>query len=238
MRALRFAIVFFIILVSGGFFYVTTEIDFQAFLLRILEHSEDQATVILVVIAGLTIFSTLTGLPVFYFSVAIGFFFPFLPALGLSFVINLVAIMITYIMVRRVFSASFRTRYGRKKMVKKINQRISKYGLWTAALSRSVYIIPTNILNFSFPLSRITPKQYFAGTAIGLVPECIVNAGTGYLLKHQLLLLTAPQQDRLKIFVIGGFLILIVAVLIILRYRKKKLERARIRKIVPMPDDE
>ncbi len=238
MRTLRFVIVFFLILVSGGFFYVTAEVDIQTFILNLLEHSHENAIVIVLVITGLTIFSTASGLPVFYFSVALGFLLPFLPAIGLAWIINLVAVMITYIMVKKVFSASFRSRYGQKKMIRKINERIRKYGPWTVAMSRGIYIIPTNILNFSFPLSRITARQYLAGTMAGLVPECLVNTGTGYLLRHQFMLLSEPQQNLLKSLVIGGFLVLMIAAFLYLRFRKKKIEQESLSEIVPMPEDE
>lgn len=238
MRTLRIIIVFFIILVLSGFFYITTEIDFQQFILNLFDNAKDKYAAIVLVIAALTIFSTMTGLPVFYFAVALGFFLPLLPALGLAWLINLVAVMATFWMLKHVFLESFKRRYGDKKMVKQINSRIKKHGLWTVAATRSVYIIPTNIINFSFPLSKIGIRPYLFGTMIGLVPEMLINVGTGYLLKHHLMLLSAPQQNLLKLVISGTALVLIITVLLLLRRRKKRLEKARLSKFVPLPAEE
>ncbi|MDF1572271.1 MAG: VTT domain-containing protein [Bacteroidales bacterium] len=237
MRTLRISIVFFILLVLSGFFYISTEIDPQQFIIQLFENAEQQYVVIVLVIAALTIFSTMTGLPVFYFSVALGFFLPQLPALGLTWFINLVAVMATFWMVKHVFLESFRRRYGDKKMVRKINRRVKKHGLWTVAATRSVYFIPTNIINFSFPLSRISTRRYLAGTMIGLVPETLINVGTGYLLKNHLMLLIAPQQNLLKLVISGTVLALIIAVLLYLRSRKRRLQQAKIDAYVALPDD-
>jgi uncharacterized membrane protein YdjX (TVP38/TMEM64 family) len=238
MRTLRISIVFFIILVLSGFFYISTEIDPQQFILQLFENAEKQYVAIALVIAVLTVFSTMTGLPVFYFSVALGFFLPFLPALGLAWIINLVAVMATFWMLKHVFLASFKRRYGDKKMVRKINRRIKKHGLWTVAATRSVYFIPTNIINFSFPLSKISTRQYLIGTMIGLVPEILINAGTGYLLKNHLMLMSSPQQNLLKIVVSGAALVLIIAFFLVLRNRKRRLQQAKIDAYVPIPEDE
>lgn len=238
MRTLRITIVFFLILVLSGFFYISTEIDPQQFILELFENAERKYAAIALVIAALTIFSTLTGLPVFYFSVALGFFLPLFPALGLAWVINLVAVMTTFWMLKHVFLESFKRRYGDRKMVRKINRRIKKHGLWTVAATRSVYIIPTNIINFSFPLSKISTRQYFIGTMIGLVPETLINAGTGYLLKNHLMLMSSPQQNLLKLVVSGTALVLIIAVFLFLRKRKQRIEKAGINEFVPLPEED
>lgn len=238
MRTLRISIVFFIILVLSGFFYISTEIDPQQFILQLFENAAKQYVTIVLVIAALTVFSTMTGLPIFYFSVALGFFLPFLPALGLAWIINLVAVMVTFWMLKNVFLESFKRRYGDKKMVRKINRQIKKHGLWTVAATRSVYIIPTNIINFSFPLSKISTRQYFIGTMIGLVPEILINVGTGYLLKNHLMLMSSPQQNLLKLVISGTALVLITTVLLILRKRKKRIEKARLSAFVPLPEED
>jgi len=238
MRTLRITIVFFIILVLSGFFYISTEIEPQQFILDLFENAERKYAAIALVIAALTVFSTLTGLPVFYLSVALGFFLPLFPAFGLAWFINLVAVMTAFWMLKHVFLESFKRRYGDKKMIRKINRRIKKHGLWTVAATRSVYIIPTNIINFSFPLSKISTRQYLVGTMIGLVPETLINVGTGYLLKNHLMLMNSPQQNMLKLVISGTALLLIVAVLLFMRHRKKRIEKARLSEFVPLPEQD
>lgn len=234
---LRIIIITIVILALGGFIYFTAGKDTQQILLRSLQYLEPHLFYLVAVIFVLTLLSTLTGLPVLYLSVALGFFIPYLPALALAWGIHLLAVMNTFFMIRKVYSANFREKYGEKKVVKRINKQIKNYGFWTVALSRSVYFIPTNIINFSFPLSRITTKQYLLGTMTGLVPECFINVTTGYLLKQQVLMLNEPQQNMLKIALIGLLLLFMAALFLFLRFRKKKAKQLKLKKIVPLLED-
>lgn len=238
MRYLRITIVFIILLFVGGFFYISTEVNIQQWLIGLLQNGNSNQALIILIIFGLTLVSTLTGLPVLYLSVALGFFFPFFPGLALAWAINLMAIMSTYYMVRRIYADSFRARYGRKKVIRRINKGLEKYGFWTIALSRSVYIIPTNLINFSFPLSRISGRQYILGTMIGLLPESFINVASGYLLKHELLLMNSSEQNILKIGLIGVFLLILISGFLFLRYRRKHKKRDRISDIIPLLEEE
>jgi uncharacterized membrane protein YdjX (TVP38/TMEM64 family) len=161
----------------------------------------------------------------------------YLPAITISWLINMVAIIITFFMVRGVFSGYFKEKYGKRKIIQKINSRIRKYGFWTVAMSRGIYVIPTNIINFSFPLSKITSRKYFIGSMIGLIPESFINITTGYLLKHQILLLNSPQQNILKIAIIGFFLLLMAIGILLINYRRKRVDKARINEIIPNLED-
>ena len=237
MKEIRIAIIILIILFLAAFSYFAFLKDPQSMLLELLENWNNSYLWIILVIFGLTILSTLTGLPVLYFSIALGFFMNYLPALTIALGINLMAIMLTFFMVKRVFTVYFMEKYGKRKIIQKINYRIRKYGFWTVAVSRGIYVIPTNIINFSFPLSKISTRQYFLGSMIGLVPESLINITTGYLLKHQILLLNSPQQNLLKIAVIGVFLLLMAVGILLINYRRKRVSKAKINEIVPGLED-
>jgi uncharacterized membrane protein YdjX (TVP38/TMEM64 family) len=237
MKYLRIAIIAFIVLMLAAFFYFTLDNDPQSVLLHSIDEWRQEYLWIVLIIFGITLISTATGLPVLYLGVALGFFLKFLPALAFAWAMNLVAVMLTYLIVNRVFSDHFKEKYGDKKFIKSINKRIKKYGFWTVAFSRSVYIIPTNIINFSFPLSKISAKSYLTGTMIGLIPEVLINVTTGYMIRHEILLLGSPEQNLIKILVIAGFIVVLGLLFIFLRYRKTKLEKSRIAKVVPLPED-
>ncbi len=222
MKYLRIAIIALIVLMLVAFFYFTLDNDPQSMLLDSIEEWRQKYIWIVLIIFGITLVSTATGLPVLYLGVALGFFLRYLPALIFAWAINLVAIMGTYWIVNKVYSDYFKERYGDKKFIRKINQRIEKYGFWTVAFSRSVYIIPTNIINFSFPLSKISTKDYLKGTMIGLIPEVLLNVSTGYMIRHGILLMGSPEQNLIKILVIAGFIILLGLLFIFLRYRKNR----------------
>jgi uncharacterized membrane protein YdjX (TVP38/TMEM64 family) len=237
MRVLRVIIICVILMLFGAFFTFLFQEDPQSIILEILENNNNGILWIILTIFAFTLLSTLTGLPVLYLSIALGFFLNYLPAIFLSWLFSLIAVMLTFFMVRKVFSSYFLERYGNRKIIMTINMRIEKYNFWTVAMSRGVYVIPTNIVNFSFPLSKITSKHYFIGTMIGLVPEIFINVTTGYLIKHQILLLESPQQNMLKISVIGVFLLLMAIGILIVNYRRKKVKKARMNEFLPPLQD-
>lgn len=216
-----------------AFIFYASENDPQKELLDLIKDWDANFFWIILIILGFTLLCTITGLPVLYLGVALGFLLNYLPALLLAIAMNLVAVMLTYFMVKNLFSEYFKARYGNKKIIKKINSRIKKYGLWTITLSRGVYIIPTSIINFIFPLSKLSTKKYFFGTIIGLIPECTINISMGQLLKHQILLINAHEQNHIKFIVISFFLVLIAFTIVIVNYRRKRIKKSRINEIVP-----
>ena len=237
MKTLRIIIIAFIILTVGSFVWFTSGIEPESFLLEQMQHIEQHQVYFVLVILLLTILSTLAGLPVFYFGMALGFLMPFLPAMLMAWGINLLAVIATFYMVRLAFYTYFKKKYGEKKMIRSINRRIKKYGIWPVVFSRSIYIIPTNIINFSFPISKISARQYVWGTAIGLVPEVLLNVITGYLIKHEVILLTSDERQTWQILVIAGFLVFFTLLFVFLRLRQKRIkEFSRLKEIVPMEE--
>lgn len=236
MKHLRIAIISLIVIIITTFIIFTIGKDPQEILLGFLEEWNTNSLLLVLTIFGLSILSTLSGLPVNYLNVALGFFLAYIPALIFSLGINLIAIGLAFFMVRRFFSSYFQEKYGKRKIIKSIDKRIEKYKFWTVAFSRGIYIIPTNIINFSFPLSKISAKTYFIGTLIGLIPECIINVTIGYLIKHQILLLEDPQSNMLRIIAIAILLSFAILIFLFVRFRKKR--RARIKDIVPLLNDE
>jgi len=233
MKQLRIAIVVFILITVGTFIYLTAGSDAETLLFeRIIVM--DQGTIYLVLlICAFTLLSTLTGLPIFYLSMALGFLLNFTPAILICWIVNIVAVMATYYMVRFTFTAYFTERYGKKKLIRRINKRIQKYGLWTVVFSRSIYIVPTNIINFSFPLSNISTRSYLLGTMVGLIPECLLNVLTGTLIKHEVILLSAPETRNWQALIIGGFIVIFTLIFILLRIRQNRRKKFKLLKAVP-----
>jgi len=233
MRQLRIIIIAFILITVGVFVYLTAGTDAETLLFERVLVMDQQTLLLVLLICAFILLSTLTGLPVFYLSMAVGFLLNFTSAILICWVVNIVAVMGTFYMVRFAFTTYFTERYGKKKLIKRINKRIHKYGLWTVVFSRSIYIIPTNIINFSFPLSSITTRTYFMGIVIGLIPETLLNVITGYLIKHEVILLSAPETRNWQALVIGGFILLFTLIFVLLRIRQHRRKRFRTLKAIP-----
>ena len=233
MKQLRIIIVVFILLTAGAFIWLTAGSDAQSLLFDRIMLGDQRIIYLVLLICALTLLSTLTGLPVFYLSMAIGFLLNFTPALLICWGVNILSVMASFYMVRSAFTGYFRQKYGEKKLIKRINKRIGKYGLWSVVFSRGIYIIPTNIINFSFPLSSISTRSYLLGTMIGLIPECLINVLSGYLIKHEIILLSASETRNWQAAIVGIFILFLLLVFILLKLRQKRRKKFRALKGIP-----
>jgi uncharacterized membrane protein YdjX (TVP38/TMEM64 family) len=233
LRVLRIVIIAIILIAVGAFVWITAGSDAQSLLFERIMITDQRITKLVLLLIAITLLSTLTGLPILYLSMAIGFLLDFTPALIICLGVNLVAVMATFYLVRVAFTDYFQEKYGKKKLIRRIDKRIGKYGLWTVVFSRGIYIIPTNLINFSYPLSSISPRAYLIGTAIGLVPECVINVLTGYLIKHGVILLSAPETRTWQALIIGAFILIFVLAFILLRVRQSRRKKYRNIKQIP-----
>ncbi len=233
MKQLRIIIIAFILLTVGAFIWLTAGTDAQTLLFERIVLTDQRIVFLVILICAFTLLSTLTGLPILYLSMAIGFLLNFTPAMLICWGVNVLAVMASFFMVRSAFTEYFREKYGEKKLIKRINKRIGNYGLWTVVFSRTIYIIPTNLINFSFPLSSISTRSYLVGTMIGLIPECLINVLTGYLIKHEVILLSAPETRTWQAAFIGAFILLLLLVFILLRVRQNRRKKFSTLKGIP-----
>jgi uncharacterized membrane protein YdjX (TVP38/TMEM64 family) len=233
VKQLRIIIIAFILLTVGTFIWLTAGTDAKSLLFERIVITDQRIVFLVILICALTLLSTLTGLPILYLSMAIGFLINFPPALLICWGVNVLAVMASFFMVRSAFTEYFREKYGEKKLIKRINLKIGNYGLWSVVFSRAIYIIPTNLINFSFPLSSITTRSYLVGTMIGLIPECLINVLTGYLIKHEVILLTTPETRTWQAALIGVFILLLLLIFILLRLRQNRRKKYSALKEIP-----
>jgi uncharacterized membrane protein YdjX (TVP38/TMEM64 family) len=225
LKALRITIIAIIVLAIGAFIWLTAGTDARSLLFEGILITDQRMVFLVLLLSALTLLSTLTGLPILYLSMAIGFLLNFTPALLICLGVNLLSVMATFYMVRFAFTDYFREKYSRKKLIQRIEKRIGKYGLWTVVFSRGIYIIPTNVINFSFPLSSISSRAYLLGTAIGLLPECLINVLSGTLIKREVILLSTPETPTWQALVIGAFILVFILAFILLRLRQNRREK-------------
>ena len=233
MKQLRIIIIAFILLTAGAFIWLTAGSDAQSLLFERIVLTDQRIVFPVIIICALILLSTLSGLPILYLSMGIGFLLNFTPAMLICWGVNVLAVMASFFMVRSAFTEYFREKYGEKKLIKRINKGIGNYGLWSVVFSRAIYIIPTNLINFSFPLSSITTRSYLLGTMIGLIPECLINVLAGYLIKHEVILLSTPETRTWQAGIIGVFILLLLLVSILLRIRQIRRKKFSTLKGIP-----
>jgi uncharacterized membrane protein YdjX (TVP38/TMEM64 family) len=233
LKQLRIIIIAFIAVAAGAFIWLSLHNDPGILLSERLAGSDRGLVPVILLLAAFTLLSTLTGLPVFYISLSMGFLLDLVPALLICWGVNIVAVMAAFYMVRFAFSGYFRGKYGGKKLIRRINKRIGRYGMWPVVFSRAIYILPTSLINFSFPLSSITTRTYLAGTILGLVPECLVNVISGYALRHEVFLLSSAETRNWQALAIGGFILLFTGIFVALRLRQRRRKKFSTLKAIP-----
>jgi hypothetical protein len=112
VKYLRIIIIAFIPVAIGVYLWVTAGSDAGDLLLERLNLASRNLALVVMLLFALTLLSTLTGLPVFYINLAMGFILTFVPALLFSWAANIIAVMATYYMVRLLFLDYFRDKYG------------------------------------------------------------------------------------------------------------------------------
>ena len=233
MKALRIIILAFIVITVGIFIYLTAGSDAETQLFDQILPMDQRTMLLVLLICSFTLLSTLTGLPIFYLSIALGFLLELTPALLICWGVNLISVMLAFGVVRFAFTSFFQERYGQKKLIDRVNTRIQTHGLWTVVFSRSIYIIPTKVINFSFPLSKISGRTYLFGTLIGLIPETLLNVLGGYLIKQEVILLSSPETRTWQPLVIGAFMLLIILGFVLLKRRQKRGKTFQVLKQIP-----
>jgi hypothetical protein len=81
------------LLTVGTFIWLTAGTDAQSLLFERIEVSDQRIVFLVLLISALTLLSTLSGLPILYLSIAIGFLLNFTPALLICWGVNVLAVL-------------------------------------------------------------------------------------------------------------------------------------------------
>jgi len=222
MRILRLLFLLLLISAATAFFLLASSHDPEQWLFHTVELVGDNPLILILLIAILTISFTLTGLPVFYLSMVLGYVFGFAGGFILAWLINLLAVSITFVSVRYLFADYFRKLAGKRKFLGKLNAGLEKYGTWYVAISRAIYLIPTNIINYGFALTRIRGRDFLTGTAMGLLTESLINAGAGALIKKEIPIIDSDISLLRLLIIAGSVLLLLMLFLLFKRFQDRK----------------
>ncbi len=128
----------------------------------------------------------ITAIPRVFFTIFAGYVYGVFIGFIFSWIATMAGLIVTFLMVRYLFRQSFDKKFGSKKVVKKINRQVDKYGIWIVVFLRAIYVVPSSILNYSFGFTKIKTKTYFIGSAIGFIPVVLLNVWAGNALAKNL----------------------------------------------------
>ena len=102
---------------------------------------------------------------------------------------------------------------------KDLDEKLEHNGFMTVLFFRVIPLIPYEVLNYASGLSRITFKDYFWATFLGIIPGVVVSAFFGGNLGE---IRTWGDIFRPKFFVAVGLMVIIIAVPAIYKIMKNK----------------
>lgn len=168
----------------------------------ILKFSYLAPVIIILFFIGLNI----VALPNVFFVFLSGYLYGFWNGFLLGYIGTILGFTVSFIIARYFFKDIFRNKFGRNKLVIKIEEYTKKYNFFSVLFFRTFFIIPYSIQNIAYALTDISFISYFIFSVIGSIPQTIIFTFLGYLL--------AESKINLKQF--NGILILLVIIISII----------------------
>jgi uncharacterized membrane protein YdjX (TVP38/TMEM64 family) len=93
----------------------------------------------------------------------------------ISWIGNLIGAVLAFLMARYFLKDFVQNRILRKyPKINEYEDALFKRGFWTVTILRLTPIFPFNFLNFALAVTEVKFKDYFWGTAIGMIPGTIL----------------------------------------------------------------
>jgi len=142
----------------------------------------------------------LAAIPRVFFTIFSGYVFGVFYGFLFAWIATMLGLIVTFISVRYLFNEKFNEKFGNKQIIKRLNNKIEKKGIFIVIFLRAVYIFPSSILNYSFAFTKIRTSKYILGSAIGFIPVVFINVYSGYLININI---SKPINFSLLFFVLS-----------------------------------
>lgn len=135
-----------------------------------------------VIIVFLYISFNVVGLPTLFFSVLCGYLYGLSDGFFLAWGGMTAGLFSSFICGRYLFRDHFISKYGKNKMVGKLEGLLKRYHFWAVVFTRLVMVFPYNLLNYIYSITSIRTSTYLVGSALGILVPTIIFAYSGELL--------------------------------------------------------
>lgn len=88
----------------------------------------------------------------------------------------------SYFMARYLAHDYIMARFGHRPWFKKLEEGVIRGGMLFIMFVRIMPVIPFNGTNFACGLTRISLRDYFFGTMLGVIPACFILSNSSYQL--------------------------------------------------------
>lgn len=177
---------------------------------------------------GLYIPAAVLFVPVFIISLAAGYLLNFKMALVVISLGSTTGALAAFTLARTVGRAFLEEKIARHPKFRAIDQAVSGQGFKIVALSRIAPILSYNLLNYMFAISRVSFKEYFWGTWIGMLPATLLLALLGASAKDVPAILANPRAGIAQhpAYLVGGALITLLILLMMTRMIMRTLKHS------------
>jgi uncharacterized membrane protein YdjX (TVP38/TMEM64 family) len=229
-KAFVFYSVFFAIALLA--WWVSEEQLLSQTLLRVerMEHWEAFALFALYIPAAILF------VPVFIISLAAGYLLGFKAAFIVILAGSTAGSMVAFALARTVAREFVEEKIARHPKFQAVDRAVSGQGFKIVTLSRIAPILSYNLLNYMYAVSRVSFKEYFWGTWIGMLPASLMLALLGASAKGVPDILAAPRAGLAQhptFLIVAALLtvgiLFIMARMVMRTLKQSGLERAPVR---------
>ena len=162
------------------------------------------------------IIATLIGLPAIFLFLGAGSLFGFIPGLAIVSLADILSVATCYLLGRTVARKIVSQWIAKRPQWKKLDRAVAKKGWKIVLLTRLSPIVPSNVLNYGFSLTRINFWQYLFVSWLGMLPIIalyvyLASVGTNLVTENN-----EPKQIAASVlgFITAGMAILYTSRLI------------------------
>ncbi len=134
------------------------------------------------IILLLSLLFSIFFLPTGIFAVLLGFLYGSITGVLISWFSISLGMLISFLISRYLFQGKFLQKFGSKKMVTKFEKYLEGNQFKTVFLLRLMMIIPYNIQNYTFGLTKINWVTYISASTLGILLVTILNVRLGSLI--------------------------------------------------------
>jgi len=152
---------------------------------------------------GIYLLATLVGLPAIFLFLAAGSLFGFLPGLILVSVADTLSVAVCYLLGRTVARKTIHKWIAKSPQWGKLDRAVAQKGWKIVFLTRMSPIVPSNVLNYGFSLTKINFWQYLFVSWVAMLPVIAVYV---YLASMGTNLLSGDNDPRQIVASVIGFI--------------------------------
>lgn len=152
---------------------------------------------------GIYLLATLVGLPAIFLFLAAGSLFGFLPGLILVSVADTLSVAVCYLLGRTVARKTVHKWIAKSPQWVKLDRAVAKKGWKIVFLTRLSPIVPSNVLNYGFSLTKINFWQYLFVSWVAMLPVIALYV---YLASMGTNLLSADSDPKQIVASVIGFI--------------------------------